>query len=350
MKRAFSGSGPEIDARYQRAGMWLLAAIYGKTEAQTWCDKAGVRVIKAQSEGIGSAGGFLVPIELERAILDLRDSFGAFRRRACIWPMGSDSSVFPRRTGTAAAYFFAENAAATSTSLTMDDVKLTAKKLGALVTVSSELDEDSIVDLVDYVANEMAWALASKEDDCAFYGDGTATYGGMRGATVIAADGSHAKAKVTAGFNTYDLVSGTDLGGLVGAVRASALPRAAWFVSSVGYGHTMARLAAGAGGGNISTGYVDGIPTTFFNGYPVVLTQKFPLSTSSLAGTAMMAFGDMYAAAVLGQRRGLTIARSNDRYLDTDQIGILVTERFDAVLHDLGDNSNLGSFAVLFAP
>jgi HK97 family phage major capsid protein len=61
----------------------------------------------------------------------------------------------------------------------------------------------------------------------------------------------------------------------------------------------------------------------------------------------MMAFGDMYAAAVLGQRRGLTIARSEHRYLENDQLAILATERFDAVVHDMGDNTNLGSLAVL---
>ena len=64
----------------------------------------------------------------------------------------------------------------------------------------------------------------------------------------------------------------------------------------------------------------------------------------------MLAFGDMYAAAVLGQRRGLTIARSDHRYLDTDQIAIRGIERFDAVVHDMGDNSNAGSLAVLVGP
>jgi HK97 family phage major capsid protein len=84
----------------------------------------------------------------------------------------------------------------------MDGVQLTAKKLAALVTLSSELDEDAIVEMVDYVANEIAWAMASKEDDCAFNGDGTSTYGGMKGVTQLALDGNHAKAKVTAATGT----------------------------------------------------------------------------------------------------------------------------------------------------
>jgi HK97 family phage major capsid protein len=112
----------------------------------------------------------------------------------------------------------------------------------------------------------------------------------------------------------------------------------------------MTRIAGGAGGGYLYTGDLDGVATPFYNGFPVILTQKLPQVATTLTGLAMMAFGDMFGAAVLGQRRGLTIARSADRYLDTDQIAILGTERFDAVIHDMGDNSNYGSLAVLVAP
>jgi HK97 family phage major capsid protein len=353
MNRAFPGRGPEVEERYQRAGHFLLATMFDKENSKTWCHKKGVVIGKATGEGIGSAGGFLVPTELETAILDMRDSFGSFRRRACVWPMGSDSSVFPRRTGTAVAAFVGEGASAdtgASTTIGMDGVNLTAKKLAAMVKLSSELTEDSIVDLVNYVAYEMAWALAAKEDDCAFNGDGTSAYGGMRGITQIVLDGNHGKAKVTAasGHNTFALLDSTDLGALAGAVRASAIPRAAWFVSQVGLGNTFQRLAGASGALQMSE--ADGIPTATYNGFPIILCQKLPQSTSSLTGTAMMAFGDMYAGAVLGQRRGLTIARTSDRYLDTDQIAVLVTERFDAVVHDMGDNSTAGSLAVLVAP
>jgi len=352
MAKAFPGSGPDIDARYERAGKWLLATIFERKAARDWCDKKGVTVLKAQSEGIGSGGGFLVPLELESAILDLRDTFGAFRRRACNWPMGSESSLFPRRTGSAAAYFIAEGGTATGTTINMDSVNLTSKKLGAMVTMSSELDEDSIVDFVDYVATEIAWALASKEDDCAFNGDGTATYGKIRGIGTTANDGGHGKAKVVAaaGHNTYALLDSADLGNLLAGVRASAMPRGAWYVSSVGFALTFARIAA-ATGGLLTPGLVDGVPTQFYNGFPVILAQKLPQQATAFStGQLMMAFGDMYAAAVLGQRRGLTISRSDHRYLENDQLAILATERFDAVVHDMGDNTNLGSLAVLVSP
>jgi HK97 family phage major capsid protein len=349
MRKAFVG--PDADARYERCGKWILASIYDRKDARDWCDRKGVSIIKTQGEGIGSTGGFLIPTELETAILDLRDSYGAFRRRALKWPMSSDSSVFPRRVGSAQAFFFGEGSAASTTNILVDDVKLTAKKLGALVTLSSELNEDAIVDVVDYVANELAWAFASKEDDCAFNGDGTSVYGGIRGIGPIALDGNHGIAKVTAasGHNTFLTLDTTDLAKLMGAIRASAMPRAAWFVSAQGFSQTFSRIAA-ATGSTLAEATDDGVITWSYNGFPVILTSKLPQIATTLSGNMMLCFGDMYGAAVIGQRRGLTIARSEERYFENDQIAVLATERFDAVVHDMGDNTTAGSMAALIAP
>lgn len=347
-RRAFPGSGPEVEARYQRAGQWLLAAIYQDEKAALWCAKNGVRMTKAAAEGIGSSGGVLVPTDLANAILDLRDSYGAFRRRARIVPMASDSTSVPRRPGGTGAFFMGENNTAAidvSSSVSVDQINLTAKKIGSLIKLPSELEEDASVDMVDFVANEIAWAFAVQEDDCAFNGTGTSVYGKMRGLGSIVLDGSHAKAKVTAAHNTFVTLDSTDLGNLMGAVRASAIPNAAWFCSQTCFAVTFCRLTGGSG--YLETRTVDGVQTPFYQGFPVVLSQKFPLATTALSGQMMLAFGDMYAGGALGQRRGVTLARSADRYLDQDQIAVLGTERFHAVVHDLGDNTNFGSLAAL---
>ena len=347
--RAFPGRGPDIEARYQRAAQWLLAAIYHSEKAATWCKANGVMLVKAAGETIGSSGGFIVPTELANAILDLRDYYGAFRRRARIVPMASDTTSVPRRPGGTGASFVGENNSSTETSANSDSINLTAKKITSLVKLSSELEDDAAVDMVDFVANEIALAFAAKEDDCAFNGNGTSGYGHMRGLGPIALDGAHNKAKVTAatGHNTFALLDSTDLTNLIGAVQASAIPNAAWFCSQTAFATTICRLVAGGGGGVLETRNVDGIMTPFYLGFPVILSQKMPLVTTSLAGAMMMAFGDMYAGAALGQRRAISLARSEDRYLDQDQIAILGTERFHANVHDLGDNTDFGALAVL---
>lgn len=348
--RAFPGRGPEIEARYQRAGQWLLAAIYHNDKAAVWCKANGVALVKAAGETVGSSGGFLVPSDLATAILDIRDSYGAFRRRARLVPMASDNTSVPRHTAGLAPSFAGEGAASTATTVSPDQVSLTAKKLSVLVQISSELEDDAAVEVVDFIANEIGIAFALQEDDCAFNGDGTSTYGRMRGIGSIVLDGNHAKAKVTAAsaHNTFLTLDSTDLASLMSAVRASAIPNAGWYCSQTCFAQTFIRLAGGTG--YLPMADVDGVMTPHYLGFPVILTQKLPLISTTLSGKVMLAFGDMYAGAALGQRRGITLARSADRYLDQDQIAVLGTERFHSVVHDLGDNTNFGALAALVAP
>lgn len=349
-RRAFPGSGQETDARYRRAAQWLLAAIYQNDKALDWCKSNGIVIAKAAGETVGSSGGFLVPMDLANAILDIRDSYGAFRRRARLAPMASDNTTVPRRPGGTGAFFVGENVATPESAANVDQISLTAKKIGSLVRIPSELEEDASTDIVDFVANEIALAFAIQEDDCAFNGDGTSAYGRMRGIGAIVLDGSHSKAKVVAasGHNTFLTVDSTDLANLMTAVQASAIPNAAWYCSQTCFAQTFCRLAGGTG--YLPMAETDGIITPHYLGFPVILTQKLPLITTTLTGKTMLVFGDMYLAGVLGQRRGVTLARSADRYLDQDLIAVLGTQRFHAVVHDLGDNVNFGSLAALVAP
>src|SRR5690348_13260672 len=125
--RAFPGYGPEVDDRYQRSAQWLRATLYRNEKALDWCSRNGVTIAKAASEGIGSSGGFIVPPDLAKAILDLRDQYGAFRRRTRIVPMGSDNTHIPRRPGGTAAFFVGENASVSESTANVDQIELTAK-------------------------------------------------------------------------------------------------------------------------------------------------------------------------------------------------------------------------------
>lgn len=342
--RAFRGDG--ADEKYERAGMWLKAAIYGSPRAADWCRRNSIPLTKAQGENTDQYGAYLVPKELANAILDIRDKVGAFRRRARIVPIASDNANVPRKTGNVTAYIVGENSSITESTDIIDTVELTPKKFAAIVRISSEVEEDAMPDVVDFLANEMGWAFAAKEDDCAFNGDGTSTYGKMRGVLTIPLDGNHAQAKVTAAHNTFLTLDSTDLGSVVAGVRATAIPNGAWFCSQTCFADTFCRLA-GVSNGYIETRMVDGELTPCFNGFPVILSVKMPLIATSLHGLGMLAFGDMYAGAVLGQRRAITMARSADRYMDSDQIAVRGTERVHCNVHDMGDATNRGSLAVL---
>lgn len=322
-----------------QAGMWFLA-INGHQRAANWCvDNDLSFETRASTESVNSLGGFLVPDELMRKIIVLRELRGAFRAAARVLPMTSDLATVPRRTGGLLVYFPGEGGSISESAIALDNISLAAKKMATLTRMSSELEEDAVIDIGNVFLSEIAYAFAAKEDDCGFNGDGTSTYAGMRGITQILLDGAHNASKVTAasGHNTFALIDMVDLGNLMGTLPGYAIAGARWFVSHMCFGLALCRLA-GAAGGLVTR--PDG--SILFSGFPVQHTEVLPQVTSSLSGSVMLAFGDLSLAATLGERRGVTIERSADRYLDQDQILWRGTERVDIVVHDLGDNTTAG--------
>src|SRR5665213_1374010 len=344
-------TGPRAEERAHRAGTWARATLFGDANAKLWCRDNSIALTKASAESPNTAGGFLVPDELLRSIVNLRELAGAFRQAAEIVPMSRDTLNWPRRTGGLTAYFLAENTAPPESQVTLDSIGLTAKKIGALVKMSSELADDSAADIGEFLASEVAYAFAAKEDDCGFNGDGTSTYGGMRGVAQLILDGTHAAAKVTAatGHNTFGTLDATDLAALIAAVQAIALPGARWYCTVFAYANTFCRLAAANGGGHTAA-MVNGRLEASYLGFPIVISQKLPQIGTSLSGSVMMLFGDLSLAAALGERRGVTVRRLAERFADADQIGIMGTERFNINVHDLGTNTAAGPIAGLVAP
>src|SRR5258708_471949 len=201
--------GPGGEERAFRAGLFLRAAIYDSGTAVAKCRELGIELklaeekppkgfLKAAAESVNAAGGFLVPNELEREILSLRDQAGVYRANCRVVPVGSDNRTWPRRTGGITASFITENTPITDSTASFDGITFAIKKLGGLVKVPSELFEDETVGLAQWFAAEIAYAFASKEDDCGFNGDGTSTYSGIRGLTFLATDGSHNASKIAA--------------------------------------------------------------------------------------------------------------------------------------------------------
>ena len=78
-----------------------------------------------------------------------------------------------------------------------------------------------------------------------------------------------------------------------------------------------------------------------------MISQKLPVQTDSVTGTIVAYYGDMSKAAVFGDKRQMGIKRSDERYFDTDQVGIMGTERFDIVVHDVGTSSITGPMVAL---
>jgi HK97 family phage major capsid protein len=335
------------EAHAYKAGQFLAAALWKNERAIQWCNEHGVQFRDAMSGADNMLGGFLVPEEMEAAVIDLREEYGVFRREARIVPMASDTKIVPRRTSGVTAYFVAENGAVTASDKGWDQVNLTARKLAVLCKYSSELAEDAIIDIGDDLTNEIAYAFANKEDECGWNGTGTSTYGHITGVLPSVLAGSvYDGITGNTAFSTIDLA---DFEAMVGKLPQYAEANAKWYISRAGYYASMARLMD-AGGGNNITDLAGGTRAPMFLGYPVVFTQVLNSTLTAQVSTKLLAFGDLRQAAILGNRRGLGVKISDQRYLEYDQIGILGTERFDINVHEIGTATVAGSIIVFKAP
>lgn len=345
--KAFKGPTAEEDAYI--SGMYIRAALFRDQKAREWCAEKGfpVQVAKAQGEGSNTAGGYLVPLQFEQAIIDLRESFGTFRRNAPVVPMGSDRMSIPRRTGGLTAYFVGESAEITESEKTWGQVMLVAKKLAALSRMSTEIAEDAVINMADDLAREMAYAFAVKEDDSGWNGDGTSGYGGIIGVRTAIIDGTHTASvhEAASGNDTFAEITKGDLEGVMGKLPKYVLnPR--WYVSQPGWVNMLMRIATAAGGVT-ATEMANGVRVPSYMGFLVEIDQTLPKVLTDLSDVAMAFFGDLSLAAKMGERRGITVTSTEDRYFELDQIGIKATERIDIVAHDLGSTTVAGPLIAL---
>lgn len=341
--RRFAGlknfKGEDAEEKAYRFGQWFLGGPLGIDRNAQFCKDHGIAITRGQVESVNEKGGFLVPEEFGNDLIDLREQFGVFRRNAKIVPMASDSRTDPRRTGGLEAYFDGEGQAGTESEKLWDRVGLTAKKLKVMARVSSELNEDSVINMADDLIGEIAYAFAKKEDRCGFLGDGSATYGNIVGVTTrlknLGTIANTAGLKVGSG-NAYSELTLADFEEVVALLPEYAdTPMAKWFVNRSFYFKVMVKLLLASGG--VTAAEVESGRAKKFLGYDVEWVQVMPKAEANSQVCAV--FGDLAKAASLGSRRDTTIALSEHSRFSEDEIEIKGTERFDINVHSVGNNT-----------
>jgi HK97 family phage major capsid protein len=338
----------EADAVAYGFGQWF-AAFQGHEGAKQWCQDHGFGFRAAMTEGFDSKGGYLVPEQFEAAVIALLNDYGVARRSLAVVPMTSDTKITPRRTGGLTVYSVGEGSTITASDISYDQVRLIAKKFAILIKHSAELAEDAAVAMGNEFAREIAYAFAEKEDQCAFNGDGTSTYGGIVGIkSALAAGSKYTAATGNTAFSTLDL---EDFEGMMSKLPSYAYMNGgpSWYISRAGWAQSIQRLLAAAGGNTIADLQAGAQPR--FLGYPVVFADVMNSTLTAQTSTDGLAyFGNLRMAGLFGDRRGLAIATSTDVYFTTDDVGVRATERFDVNIHDKGDASNAGGIVMLSTP
>jgi HK97 family phage major capsid protein len=327
-------------------GMWARGAILGDREAMAWCNDHGMEYLDL-SEGVGSTGGYLVPVELAQAIIVLREKYGTARADCRIVPMGTSVMNWPvRLTGVVAKWVAANTNPNSDNSQdpSFGQAQLVAYKLAALVKWPSEMAEDAVIELGNYIADEIAYGFAVAEDTALWLGDGTSTYGNNTGIFNAVAAGSIVTA--TSHTTPAALTLG-DFENVLGALPTYADDdTAGWYVHKQVYAASMLRLMDAAGGNRIDT-LATGQRVRQFMGYPVKFVQCLPTVSQATTGKKILSFGSLKAGVLLGDRRTITLKQSDQRYFDTDELAIRGTERINFNVHSIGTSTSAGANVVL---
>jgi len=343
--------GEKAVEKAYRFGQWFRATLMQDQKSIRWCTEHGVAMTRAQQEGVNEKGGFLVPAEFGNDLIDLREEFGVVRRLFKVVPMASDTRSDPRRVGGLTAYFVGESDSGTISDKLWDRVTLTARKLMCMSRLSTELQEDATVSLGDDLAGEMSYAFANKEDDCGINGDGTSPYGGITGLRPAIKNLSGTIANIAglvvatgSGYaSSYGAIVLRDLNKVKGKLPQYALRRGPrWIMHQSFWSETVEGLALAAGG-NTAIEIANGMPPRLF-GYPVEISQVMP-SVPAISQVVAL-FGVPALAASFGDRRQTTIALSEHSRFANDEIEIRGTERFDIVVHDVGNASATAALRV----
>lgn len=341
--RAFRG--PQAMAAAYRSGRFLAAVLFDHAASRTWCREHGIEIRKDMeherrdmSESINTAGGFIVPDEFEQTIIDLREQYGVARQQLRISPMASDHSNEPKKTGGLTAYPIGENTEITESDQTWANVELTARKWGVLTRISTELNEDSLINLADDLAQDAALAFATAEDNACIDGDGTSNYHGITGIRTLMIDGSHTGSYVdgSSSCDNWSEITDAHLLSIQAAIKPVAARRgAAWHVSPYAAVAVFARLLRAVAGNNQLI--LAGEAPKSYNGYPIVEWPSMPEDDSSAAlnNKIMIIFGNLRMSSKMGVRRGITVLRLLERYAEKDQIGIRFTERYTINHHSI---------------
>jgi len=332
-------------------GMFILATVGGNDNARKYLEDQGIdlRFVtgeKAMGEGTQTGGGAIVPTEFIPNLIALQEKYGVYRRNVTVYPMASDSAVAPKLSAGLTVYCPGEGGTITASDLTLGTVGLTAKMWCTLTAISAQLDEDSAIALGELVGRQIARAFAKKEDQVGFLGDGTSTYFGHTGITGalrgVDATIGNIKSLVVAAGNAYSEITLANFESLVGTLPDYADDGdARWYCHRKFYLTVMVKLALAAGGANateISQGR--GFREKTFLSYPLEFSQAMPKTEGNSQICSIL--GNLRQGAYLGDRRQLTIARSNDVYFATVQIGIRGTQRVAVTVHGVGDTTDAG--------
>ena len=275
-------------------------------------------VSDALQVGTDSEGGYLVPDEFEKTLVEALEEENIFRKLAHVINTSSGDRKIPVVATKGTASWVDEEGLIPDSDDSFGQVSIGAYKLGTLIKVSNELLADSVFNLEAYISKEFGRRCGSKEEDAFFNGDGTGKPTGILHATLGAEVGVTSK-------NATDITA-DDVIDLFYSLKASYRKRAVWILNDSTV-KAIRKLKDGNGNYIWQPALTAGSPDTIL-GRPVYTSAYVP---TIAAGNRTVIFGDL-SYYWIADRQGRTFKKLSELYATTDQTGFVATQRVDGKL------------------
>ena len=260
-------------------------------------------------EGTDADGGYLVPEEYDKRIIEVLNSENIMRTLGTKIKTGGDHKINIAATKPAASWI-EEGEPLVWGDATFDQILLDAHKLHVAIKITEELLYDNSFGLESYITTQFGRALANAEEDAFLNGNGQGKPTGIFAVT----GGGKVSATTTA-------LKGDDIINLVYALKRPYRKKAA-FIMNDKILATVRTLKDSEGQYLWQQSFKDGEPERLA-GYPVY--------TSEYAPTNMISFGD-YSYYNIGDRGTRSFKKLTELFVGNDMVGFVAKERVDGKL------------------
>lgn len=277
-----------------------------------------IAVRNALSVGEDTEGGYTVPDEFERRLIQALEENNIFRQMATVIKTNSGTRKIPIANDTMEAQWIDEGEEIPETDTRFGQTTLSAYKLGTMIKISNELLHDSAFDLASYIAARFGVAMGNAEERAFFTGDGDKKPLGILDETGGAQLGVETASQTAITFDEiFDLYYSLK----------SPYRRNAQFVCNETILLQLMKLKDKNDNYLWKPSLDIAKPDTLL-GRPIRTSSFMP---GIAKGERVLLFGDMKNYWV-ADRQNRTFRRLNELYARTDQVGFLTTQRVDGRL------------------
>ena len=263
-------------------------------------------------EGVDADGGYLVPEEYDRRLIDVLDEENIMRGLGTKIKTSGEHKINIAATKPAASWI-EEGGALTFGDATFDQIIMDAYKLHVAIKITEELLYDNAFGLENYIITQFGKALGNAEEDAFLNGDGehkpTGLFHATKGGQVAA---------TTAGAGT---ITADEMINLVYALKRPYRKKASFILND----KTLAQLRTlkdNNGAYIWQPSYQAGEPDRLLG---------YAMHTSAYAPTDAVAFGD-YSYYNIGDRGTRSFAELKELFAGNGMIGYVAKERVDGML------------------